>query len=199
MGPHPLSTISFWRRINRLRNKTQQQNVGDLMVDGLKVSTNSGKTKVLADQLEGVFSSNIDPKYDKNNFQDINRKLSAGGIENLYDNNEKTTTIFSMQELMKAMKNINKKTSLDQNSISNRILRQVRHSSIAMECLLSLVNKCLSAHDIPAYWKLSTITMIHKKNTDTADPKSYRPISVTPWLARFYERLVLARLKKILR
>ena len=109
MGPHPLSTIPFWRRINRLRNKTQQQNVGDLMVDGLKVSTNSGKTKVLADQLEGVFSSNIDPKYDKNNFQDINRKLSAGGIENLYDNNEKTTTIFSMQEIMKAMKNSNKK------------------------------------------------------------------------------------------
>ena len=50
-----------------------------------------------------------------------------------------------------------------------------------------------------AYWKLSTITMIHKKDTDAADPKSYRPISVTPCLARFYERLVLGRLKKFLR
>jgi hypothetical protein len=41
--------------------------------------------------------------------------------------------------------------------------------------------------------------MIHKKDTDAADPKSYRPTSVTPCLARFYERLVLGRLKKILR
>jgi hypothetical protein len=199
MGPHPLSTIPFWRRINRLRNKTQQQNVGDLMIDGLKITTNSGKAKVLADRLEGVFSSDIDPKDDRSNFQDINQKMNDGGIENLYDNNEKNTTTFSMQELTKAIKNINKKTSLDQNGISNRILRQVRHSRIAMECLLSLGNKCLTAHDIPTYWKLSTITMIHKKDTDTAEPKSYRPISVTPCLARFYERLVLARFKKFLR
>jgi hypothetical protein len=148
LGPHPLSTITFWRRINRLRNKTQQQNVADLEIDGIKITTNIGKAKVLADRLEGVFSSEVDPKYDSQNFEKINKKINDG-IDSMYEANERNTTTFSMQELVKAIKNLNRKTSLDQSQISNRILRQVKQSRIALECLLSLFNKCLNGHEIP--------------------------------------------------
>ena len=44
MGPHPLSTVPFWKRINRIRKSQQSQNVGTLIrsltVLGLKKTQN---------------------------------------------------------------------------------------------------------------------------------------------------------------
>ena len=35
LGPHPLSSTPFWKRINRFRQKKRAQNIGTLLVDGL--------------------------------------------------------------------------------------------------------------------------------------------------------------------
>jgi hypothetical protein len=199
MGPHPLSTIPFWRRINRLRNKNQQQNVSTLIVEGLEIKTNESKAKVLADRLEEVFSDDKNPKFKESHYNEINKKINEEKVDSFYTNEEKAPKPFTFNELAKGMENLNRKTSTDQDRISNRMLRQVRHSHIATTCLLELFNKCLREHQVPAYWKTSTVTMLHKKDTDASLPKSYRPISITPCLARLYERLLLARLKRYLK
>jgi hypothetical protein len=199
MGPHPLSTIPFWRRINRLHSQPQQKNVADLNVEGVTITTNEGKAKVLADRLENIFTNDENDKFSKDKFDEVENKLANEGVDSFYAQTERQTKPFSMEEMSRAIKKLNRKTSTDQDSISNRLIRQARHSRIAMECMLALFNKCIIEKQVPEYWKMSTVTMLHKKDSDPAQPKSYRPISITPCLARLYERLILARLKKFLR
>ena len=56
-----------------------------------------------------------------------------------------------MSELKKELKRINKKTSSDQDLISNRILKEIPGSM--KEKLLILFNNCLIQGKIPSYWK----------------------------------------------
>ena len=98
-----------------------------------------------------------------------------------------------MTELTKGLKKLNCKSSIDQDGISNKILKNI--SEITKETILKLFNKCLELNRVPAYWKVSTMNMILKKGADSWRTKSYRPISITPCMARLFERLILARLK----
>ena len=52
---------------------------------------------------------------------------------------------------------------------------------------------------VPQLWKHSVITMILKTGQDKGNAGSYRPISMTPCLARLFERLVLQRLEVFLK
>ena len=65
MGPHPLSTVPFWKRINRLRGKNQSPNIGSLKIDGLTITCNSEKAKVFADRLENVFKNDNNAWFDQ--------------------------------------------------------------------------------------------------------------------------------------
>ena len=69
---------------------------------------------------------------------------------NFYTEREKIKPL-SMQELVKGLKNINSKTSTDQNGISNRILKHA--SQTTKDLMLCLFNKCLEHKKVPAYWK----------------------------------------------
>ena len=46
-------------------------------------------------------------------------------------------------------------------------------------------------------WKISTIKLLYKKGIRT-DKANYRPISITPCLARLFERMILLRFNKFL-
>ena len=93
---------------------------------------------------------------------------------------------FTRRELKKEIKKLNKKTSIDQDGISNRILKLIPDSMI--ELILLLFNKCLLYGKIPKYWKQSRITMIGKKGSDRRSVNGYRPISIIPCLSRLFER-----------
>ena len=52
---------------------------------------------------------------------------------------------------------------------------------------------------LPNEWKTALVTMIPKNNQDKSNPRSYRPISVTFSLMRWFEKLIANRLKKFLK
>ncbi len=72
-------------KISDYENKPQQKNVADLNVEGLLITTNTDKAKVLADRLEQVFRSEVDPKYKVENFNEINEKINTHGVDSMYD------------------------------------------------------------------------------------------------------------------
>ena len=76
LGPHPLSTIPFWRRINRLRSGSQAKNVSDLIVNGIKITSDKQKANVLADRLENVFSNDNNENFDKHSFDQIKNAIN---------------------------------------------------------------------------------------------------------------------------
>ena len=92
---------------------------------------------------------------------------------------------------------MNSKTSVDPLGISNRILKTV--GPVAKERMLSLFNDCLKEKKVPSEWKHSVISMLLKPGQSATQIGSYRPISMTPCIARLFERLLLARLQKHLK
>ena len=87
---------------------------------------------------------------------------------------------------------MNAKTSLDGMGISNRMLKKLG-PAIKKE-IVNLFNRCLKEEKVPQEWKHSYITMILKTGQDSSLLNSYRPISMTPCIARLFERLILHRL-----
>ena len=95
---------------------------------------------------------------------------------------------------MKAVKNLNQKTSLDFTGLSNKMLKAM--SNITKDRILQLFNQCLLNYSLPLNWKKSAITMILKPNNEANNIAAYRPISMTSCIARLFERVILQRLKK---
>ena len=100
-----------------------------------------------------------------------------------------------MAELESAIKKTKNKTSIDNNGLSNSILKQLPLEIKIL--ILKLFNNCLSKNFIPSEWKYSKINMIPKKG-DSQNIKFYRPISSTPCLMKTYEKIILKRLKNFL-
>jgi hypothetical protein len=54
-GNSPVSTIPFWKRINRLREGKKRKQVGNLVVDGIEIVLGKDKADIFAKSLE-IFS-----------------------------------------------------------------------------------------------------------------------------------------------
>ena len=72
-------------------------------------------------------------------------------ISELYEDTK--IIAFTRRELKKEIKKLNKKTSIDQDGISNRILKLI--PDFMIELILVLFNKCLLYGKISKYWKQS--------------------------------------------
>ncbi len=95
MGPNPLSTTPFWRRINRLRGKKQSANINTLEHNGEKITSDKAKAEIFADRLETVFKDDEDPKFDVNTKNIVDEFINSNKIESHYQASEKTIPLLS--------------------------------------------------------------------------------------------------------
>ena len=193
LGKNILSTVPFWKRIARLKNESYNNKISTLRIDGVEYDEDQEKCQLFADNLEKTFSNEYNSKFNQEVHSSINQFLETP-LELIYK--DKKIPEFSMKELNKQLKRLNKKTSTDQDRISNRILKEIPESF--KKKLLTLFNNCLLQGKIPSYWKKSIISMLSKKNSDKHSTKGYRPISILPCISRLFERLLLHRITKIL-
>ena len=63
--------------------------------------------------------------------------------------------------------------------------------------LCKMINQMFSTGTFPNYFKVATITPIHKKGAKSS-PSNYRPISVLPCLSKLFEKCILLRLSKFI-
>jgi exonuclease III len=197
-GKSPLSSVPFWKRINRLRECKRRKKIESLLLDGIEINSDKDKAKIFAETLEKKFSDTGDPNFDENHKRKIDDFINSGEFESNYSREQKRVPeFFTYYELQKELKNMNSKTSLDHLGITNKM---IKHSSDKMKsCLLELFNDCLAKYKLPKDWKTSMVSMIAKPGLDARIISSYRPISITPCLARLVERLLLSRLQKHLK
>ena len=93
LGPSPLSTIPFWRRIKRLKNKKTAKTIGTLEKDGILFETNKDKAQLFSERLEKAFSDEHDPLFDaaflKKRLKNILKSLKIMMSNNDYASQEK--------------------------------------------------------------------------------------------------------------
>jgi hypothetical protein len=56
-GSHPLSSISFWRRINRLRSNKRHNRMGTILINGRTYESAKEKADLFAENLKEKFTN----------------------------------------------------------------------------------------------------------------------------------------------
>ncbi len=124
-----------------------------MIKDNIEYSNDLDKANLFAEKLNSVFNDFNGSDFDSKHYNDINKYIESKNYDSIYNN--KTVTLFNINELNIAIKKLNKSKTLDSNGISNFIIKKL--PSNAKEYLLVLYNKCLSKKKIPNKWKLATV------------------------------------------
>ena len=61
-----------------------------------------------------------------------------------------------------------------------------------MDFLLHIFNLSWSLHSFPSIWKTSSIIPIHKMGKPLDSPASFQPISLTSYVSKLFERIILS-------
>ena len=64
-GPHPLSSVPFWRRINRLRSNKRHNKTESILIDGIEYESDEDKANLFATSLEEKFKMTNNPQYNE--------------------------------------------------------------------------------------------------------------------------------------
>jgi hypothetical protein len=97
-----------------------------------------------------------------------------------------------IDQAIKRLKN-NKKPGPD--DLYPEVIKQLPESTIAT--ILDLFNASIALGYIPPIWKTSKVVFLPKPSKkDAMDPRSYRPITLSSFLLKLLERLVLYRLEE---
>ena len=99
---------------------------------------------------------------------------------------------FSSLELSTAISQLSTSTSLGPDQITFPFQTHLPQS--ALHFLLYIFNLSWSTHTFPSTWKQSTIIPILKHGKPSDLPSSYRPISLTFYTSKLFERMVLGRI-----
>jgi hypothetical protein len=195
-GKSPLSSIPFWKRINRLRESKRKARRSALIIDGQHVHESKDQANLFAQNLEKKFSDERNEYFDERNKKKV-EDFMTNDFNDHFSVAQKVTKEFTMQELTESIKIMNAKTSLDPYGLANKMFKFTGFNY--REKLLCLFNRCLREKRVPDSWKHSVVSMLLKSGQDPNTISSYRPISMTPSIARLFERLVLLRLQKHLK
>ena len=120
LGPSPLSTVPFWRRINRFRNKKNKGSIGELEKDGVIYKTNEEKSELFAERLKKVFRIEEYDVFDQEFKEKIHNQLK---YNKLLNKKIKYLPEIILEEVKRELKSINKKTSKDSFGMTNLILK----------------------------------------------------------------------------
>ncbi len=99
---------------------------------------------------------------------------------------------FTPDEIKTSLKELKSNSATGFDRIHNSFLKNLPLPYV--KSILILFNKCMEERQMPSAWKIAKITMIPKKDQPKTIPFNYRPISVSSYLGKLYERLIGHRL-----
>jgi hypothetical protein len=191
-GPHPLSSVPFWRRVNRLRENKRKKNIGALLINNKVVTDDKEKAEAFAAELEKKFTLDSNENFNDQTKILIENFIETGSLASSYSHTAKRAIPFDYREFSNAISDLNSKTSLDPYGLTNKMLKHLGY--VAKLRIMEFFNRCLTQGVVPKKWKASVVSMLHKNGQDEKSVSSYRPISMTSCLARLFERMILSRL-----
>ena len=190
-----ISSKPFWDKINMFRNgKKSNSTIPTIVDNNISYKSDSEKANLFGSRLENIFSDANDSRFD-NLFKSKveNEVVNYLSRTNIKFNNQPYITI---DDLNKAIKSLNNKSSPGPDSITNKHLKNL--SEGFKKIVLDLFNETIKQGKTPTQWKESIVTMIPKKSTKSDNPKDYRPISLTSCLAKLCEKVILSKLTDFL-
>ena len=98
---------------------------------------------------------------------------------------------FSPAEFLAAASNLSSSTAAGPDKFAYPMLKHLPRSGMDF---LYIFNLSWSSHSFPSIWKISSIIPIHKMGKPLDSPASFRPISLTSFVSKLFERIILSRL-----
>ena len=99
---------------------------------------------------------------------------------------------FTLAEFLASASNLSSSTATGPDKVAYPMLKHLPCSG--MDFLLHIFNLSWSSHSFPSIWKTSSIIPIHKMGKPLDSPASFRPISLTSCVSKFFECIILSRL-----
>ena len=94
---------------------------------------------------------------------------------------------FFPAEFLAATSNLSSSTATGPDKVAYPMLKHLPRSG--MDFLLHIFNLSWTSHSFPSIWKTSSIISIHKIGKPLDSPASFRPISLTSCLSKFFNAL----------
>ena len=190
IGNNHTSSKPFWQRINKIRGKKNGKQIPTLVIDEHKYITDDEKADIFAKILEQTFSPAQDKIFDENFKTKVESKVNNHDFSK---HKYQTKDLFEIKDLNDAIKSLKSRSSSGEDMVHNTMLKNT--SLEFRKIILKLINQSISQSKIPQEWKQSTITMLPKKQSNSSNPKDYRPISLTSCIGKLAERLILIKIK----
>ena len=99
---------------------------------------------------------------------------------------------FSLAEFLAAASNVSSSTATGPDKVAYPMLKHLPRSG--MDFLLHIFNLYWTFHSFPSIWKTYSIIPIHKMKKPLDSPGSFWPISLTSYVSKLFERIILLRL-----
>ena len=99
---------------------------------------------------------------------------------------------FSPAEFLVAASNLSSSAATGPDKVAHPMLKHLPRSN--MNFLLHIFNLSWALHSFPSIWKTSSIISIYQMGKPLDSPPSLRRISLTSYISKLFERIILSRL-----
>ena len=159
------SPNEYWKYVNSLKDKKQQNNVDETLFYIFFKDLNS--------------DANVNDETPDVDFPDIE----------IVNNLDMDITLSEVNKAIKKLKS-GKASGLD--NITNEF---IKHSSTVLSTLyVKLFNRILRSGIIPEVWLVGVIIPIYKNKGDSSQPENYRPITILSCLGKLFTAIINDRL-----
>ena len=96
--------------------------------------------------------------------------------------------VLSDRDIINAIRLLNSNSCHGPDGIHPKFINNMY--SYPVKPLKRIFNSSLSTGIVPQSWKISEVIPIHKSNRKLDNPASYRPVSLTSYISKFFEKTV---------
>ena len=188
VGPNPLSSRKFWKKINCIRNGKSSNQIPRLQQNGMDFNSDLDKAELFKEILAKTFSGkNNESDYD-NTFKKETELTADAELNSI----PQQIITFNIHDIHAAIKKIPLNSAAGPDGIHNQMLKNLPRNFKYR--ILDMANLSMSKSQLASTWKIAHITMLPKTSINKNDPTNYRPISLISCLGKLIERLVQTRL-----
>ena len=181
---------SLWKMTSQLRKNYITVTTLENTTDQTYAYSDKDKAKLLAEHFERVYVCTPDETQEQKNITETMRPAVTKMIP---DRQTMEKLICRPNEILEIIKKLANKKAPGPDEISNILLKRLPLKTIVQ--LTYIINSILKLQHFPSAWKQAIIIPILKPGKNSADPNSYRPISLLNTLSKVAERVILNRLK----
>ena len=194
----------FWKKFNRLNKEESDCKIEPLEVNDELISESDNIEEIMfktffegdhlkEEEFDVPFYDEVNDSYNKIKEEEINSDNSDEINQQEFDINSKIT----VKEIESAIKSYSSSDKSFDNKKFHPIMMK-HFGKVALTLLCVLFNLCLSTSIW--VWEEAEVIFLKKEGKDTyAKPGSYRPISISSYIGKIYEKIIAQRYVKFLK